>query len=168
MILVNAKAATFCGSAPYGFIEQAAIAIHGQNIVWVGQEAELPSDYLAEDRFDVEGRLVTPGLIDCHTHLVHGGNRAHEFELRLKGATYEEIAREGGGIVSTVAATRDASYEELLARALPRVDALIAEGVCTVEIKSGYGLDQETEIKMLRVARQIGRNASHPRSSLAI
>ena len=105
--------------------------------------------------YDCRGRLVTPGLIDCHTHLVFGGNRAREFEQRLGGASYEEIARAGGGIVSTVKATRMASEADLLADALTRVDALISEGVTLVEVKSGYGLDRETELKMLRVARAI-------------
>jgi imidazolonepropionase len=107
--------------------------------------------------FDIGRVLVTPALIDCHTHIVHGGNRAREFEMRLNGASYEDIARAGGGIVSTVSATRGASEDELLASALPRIDALIAQGVATVEIKSGYGLDRDTELKMLRVARALGR-----------
>ena len=108
-------------------------------------------------RIDCEGRWITPGLIDCHTHLVYGGNRAHEFELRLQGASYEEIARAGGGIVSTVAATRAASEAELVASALPRLDALIAEGVTTLEIKSGYGLNTETEMRQLSAARTLGQ-----------
>lgn len=134
-----------------------AIVIEGERIVWAGPEGELPGAYATAPARDLEGRLVTPALIDCHTHLVHGGNRTREFELRLEGASYEEIARAGGGIVSTVAATRAASEAQLLAEALPRLDALLAEGVATVEIKSGYGLDIETELAMLRVARALER-----------
>lgn len=141
---------------PYGLIQDAAVAIdHGQ-IAWVGLATELPLHFQRWERFDLEGRLLTPGLIDCHTHLVFGGDRAQEFELRLNGATYEELARAGGGIASTVSATRAASQDELIASALPRLDALMAEGVTTVEIKSGYGLDRETELTMLRVARRLG------------
>ena len=110
----------------------------------------------ARETIDVEGRWITPGLIDCHTHLVYGGNRAHEFELRLAGATYEEIARAGGGIVSTVKATRAATEDELVASALPRLDALMAEGATTIEIKSGYGLELDTELRQLRAARRLG------------
>jgi len=131
--------------------------LEGEHISWAGALDALPGEYSDLPATDLEGRLVTPGLIDCHTHIVHGGNRAREFELRLQGASYEEVARAGGGIVSTVSATRKASEEVLLEDALPRVDALIAEGVCTLEIKSGYGLDIDTELKMLRVARTIGR-----------
>jgi len=134
-----------------------AIALMGESIAWLGDEARIPSEWQGLERFDLGGRLVTPGLVDCHTHLVHGGNRANEFEMRLNGATYAEIAAAGGGIVSTVTATRARDEAALLAEALPRVDALIAEGVCAVEIKSGYGLDRETELRMLRVARQIGQ-----------
>ncbi len=134
-----------------------AIAIDGGLIAWVGAEPDLPSRFAQAPRRDMGGRLVTPGLIDCHTHIVHGGDRAREFEMRLEGASYEDIARAGGGILSTVRATRAASEEELLASALPRVDALLSEGVTTLEIKSGYGLDIETELKMLRVARRIGQ-----------
>jgi imidazolonepropionase len=137
-----------------------AIAIGGGVIVWAGPDADLPRDYSDWPRHDVEGRLVTPALIDCHTHIVHGGNRAREFEMRLEGASYEELARAGGGIVSTVRATREASEEALLADALRRVDVLIGEGVAAIEIKSGYGLDIETELKMLRVARRIGQERS--------
>ena len=113
------------------------------------------SNYSSWQKRELEGRLVTPALLDCHTHIVYGGNRAREFEMRLEGATYEEVARAGGGIVSTVKATRAADEEALLAAALPRVDALIAEGVSTIEIKSGYGLDTNTELRMLKVARRI-------------
>jgi imidazolonepropionase len=134
-----------------------AIAMSGGKIVWVGPDRDVPEDYSNWPRRDLEGRLVTPALIDCHTHIVHGGNRAREFELRLEGASYEELARAGGGIVSTVRATREASEDALLADALRRVDVLIGEGVAAIEIKSGYGLDVDTELKMLRVARLIGK-----------
>lgn len=132
-----------------------AIVIEGERIAWAGLQSDLPGTYSRAPSRDLDGRLVTPALIDCHTHLVHGGNRTREFELRLEGASYEEIARAGGGIVSTVTATRAASEAQLLAEALPRLDALLAEGVATVEIKSGYGLDIETELSMLRVARAL-------------
>lgn len=140
------------GGAPYGMIEDGAVVLTGDRIDWVGRAADAP-DLPATD---LDGRLMTPGLIDCHTHLVYGGDRAMEFEMRLEGATYEEVARAGGGIVSTVAATREANVDDLLAAALPRADALIAEGVTTLEIKSGYGLNEETELNMLRAARRIG------------
>jgi imidazolonepropionase len=143
------------GSVPYGLVENAAIAIEGSRIAWVGPTTDVPSRYSPFKQTSLEGRLVTPGLIDCHTHVVFAGNRAAEFEMRLNGASYEEVARAGGGIVSTVKATRAASEADLLTQALPRVDAMIAEGVTVIEIKSGYGLDQETELKMLRVARAI-------------
>ncbi|MGQ7064482.1 MAG: imidazolonepropionase [Caulobacterales bacterium] len=132
-----------------------ALVIADGRIAWAGLQSDLPERYRALERRDLEGRLVTPALIDCHTHLVHGGDRTREFEMRLEGASYEDIARAGGGIVSTVAATRAASAEELMAQALPRLDALLAEGVSTIEIKSGYGLDIETELVMLRVARAL-------------
>jgi len=153
----NAKIATMASDKPYGLIEKGAVAISDGLIQWVGPEKELPVEFAGLQEKDLGGRLVTPALIDCHTHLVYGGSRATEFELRLKGASYEEISRSGGGILSTVTATRNASEEELFAQSLPRFDALLAEGVGTVEIKSGYGLDLETEIKMLRVARQLGK-----------
>jgi imidazolonepropionase len=140
----------------YGLIQDGAIAIEGGVIQWVGSRTECPPQFATLKESSFDGRLVTPALIDCHTHVVHGGNRAHEFELRLNGASYEEVARAGGGIVSTVSATRAATEADLLVDALVRVDALIAEGVSTVEIKSGYGLDTDTELKMLRVAREIG------------
>ena len=152
----NAKIATFSASAaPYGLIEQGAIALSGKTIAWVGNDSDLPQHFKTAPAIDMQGRLITPALIECHSHIIFGGNRAREFELRLQGATYEEIARAGGGIVSTVKATRTATLDELVASALPRVDALIAEGVTTLEIKSGYGLDSETELRMLRAARKI-------------
>ena len=161
MLLTNGVLATLEGdpaSGPaYGLVENGAVVLEGEHIAWAGGVESLPGEYRDLPATDLEGRLVTPGLIDCHTHIVHGGNRAREFELRLQGASYEEVARAGGGIVSTVSATRAASESALLERALRRVDALIAEGVCTLEIKSGYGLDIDTELKMLRVARAIGR-----------
>jgi len=158
-LLINATLATFAGDKPYGLLERGAIAMHQGNIAWVGPQASLPGDAssLASQVEDLGGAVVTPGLIDCHTHLVFGGNRAHEFDLRLNGATYEEIARAGGGIVSTVKATRAASEDELFAQALPRAHALMADGVTTLEIKSGYGLDLDTERRMLRVARRLGK-----------
>ncbi|WP_417814354.1 imidazolonepropionase [Thalassospira alkalitolerans] len=163
MLLGNAKIATIdhaSGETRFSYCmrNDGAIAIKGENIVWVGDADAIPEEYKDPEKFpyrDLEGRLITPALIDCHTHVVHGGNRAVEFEMRLNGAGYEEIARAGGGIVSTVTATRDASVEVLLASALPRVDALLAEGVCVIEVKSGYGLDRETELNMLRAARAI-------------
>lgn len=145
-------------SGGYGLLRNAAIAVGADRIAWVGPADDLPRIYADAPRKPLGGRLVTPGLIDCHTHIVHGGSRAREFEMRLEGATYEEIALAGGGIVSTVAATRDTGEAELLEQALGRADALIAEGVTTLEVKSGYGLDIETECKMLRVARAIGGN----------
>ncbi|WP_299828425.1 imidazolonepropionase [uncultured Roseobacter sp.] len=155
MLIRNATVATLARSDSFGLIEEAVVALDGAQIAWVGPEAELPQTFGDLESFDAGGRLVTPALIDCHTHVVFGGNRASEFELRLNGASYEEIAQAGGGIVSTVAATRSASEAQLLADALTRVDALMAEGVTLIEVKSGYGLDQETELKMLRVARAI-------------
>lgn len=150
----NVRLATLAGQG-LGVVEHGVIAAHGGRIVYAGPASEAPP-LEARETVDGAGRWVTPGLIDCHTHLVHAGNRAHEFELRLAGASYEEIARAGGGIVSTMRATRAASEAELIASALPRLDALIAEGATTVEIKSGYGLDLETELRMLRAARRLG------------
>lgn len=154
-ILSNARIVTLADTDSFGLIAQGAVVIEGQKIAWAGPAKNLPIVYQSCETMDLEGRLVTPALIDCHSHIVFGGNRAAEFEQRLNGATYEEVAQAGGGIVSTVTATREATSHALLADALTRVDALIAEGVCTIEIKSGYGLDTETELKMLRVARQI-------------
>jgi imidazolonepropionase len=148
----NARLAT-CAGPGLGVIERGALVTRSGRIVFAGPEAEAPQ---AGARVDCEGRWITPALIDCHTHLVYGGNRAREFELRLEGASYEEIAKAGGGILSTVAATRAASEDELVGSALKRLDALIAEGVGAVEIKSGYGLDLATERKMLRAARRLG------------
>ncbi|MGO4172118.1 imidazolonepropionase [Bosea sp. TAF32] len=142
--------------APYGAIEDGVIAARDGRIVYAGLRSEAPI-FQAAETVDCAGGWITPGLIDCHTHLVYGGDRAHEFELRLQGATYEEIARAGGGILSTVKATREASEETLFASADRRLAALMAEGVTTVEIKSGYGLEQQAELKQLRVARRIGR-----------
>ena len=160
-VISGAKVATLADKAEgYGLVENATIVVEGDCIAWVGPEADLPPEHAGLPRHDHAGRVITPALIDCHTHVVHGGNRAREFEMRLNGASYEEIARAGGGIVSTVAATRGASEAELRASALPRIDALIAQGVGTVEIKSGYGLDVETELKMLRVARALGQDRS--------
>lgn len=153
----NARLATLRADRPdLGEVERGLIVARGGLIAYAGAAADFPADADAVDRVDCEGRWITPGLVDCHTHLVYGGNRAQEFELRLKGASYEEIARAGGGIVSTVAATRKASEAELVASALPRLDALIGEGATTVEIKSGYGLDTETEMRQLAAARSLG------------
>ena len=155
-LLTDLHVATMAdGDAPYGMIRDAAIAIQDGKIAWVGPQADVPADFTGLDQRSLGGRVVTPGLIDCHTHIVHGGDRAVEFEMRLNGASYEEVARAGGGIVSTVTATRAASEDELLGQALRRVDVLIAEGVTTIEVKSGYGLDTDTELRMLRVARMI-------------
>jgi imidazolonepropionase len=156
-IWLNARLATLAPTQlGLGIIERGAIAARDGRIAFAGPEDELPATWRSSARIvDCEGRWITPALIDCHTHLVYGGDRAHEFELRLAGATYEEIAREGGGILSTVRATRAASEDELIRSALRRLDALIAEGVGTLEVKSGYGLDLDAERKSLRVARQL-------------
>ena len=145
---------------PYGTIENGALAVEGGRLAWVGAAKDLPGKpaELAKRVHDAGGAWITPGLIDCHTHLVYGGDRAREFELRLTGASYEEIARAGGGIRYTVEQTRKASEEELYAGALPRLHDLLAEGVTTVEIKSGYGLTFDDEMKMLRVARRLGED----------
>lgn len=150
----NARLATLEGEG-LGLVEGGLIAAREGRIVYAGSAAGAPS-FEAAETVDCEGRWITPGLVDCHTHIVYGGNRAHEFELRLAGASYEEIARAGGGIVSTMRATRQASEEDLVRSALPRVDALLREGVTTLEIKSGYGLDLAAEEKSLRAARRIG------------
>ncbi len=149
----NARLATLTGPG-LGVVEGGVVAAQGGRIVYAGAQADAPSLNGAK-QIDCGGRWITPGLIDCHTHLVYAGDRAREFEMRLAGASYEEIAKAGGGIVSTVKATRAASQEELVASALPRLDALIADGACTVEIKSGYGLSLNDELKMLRAARAL-------------
>ncbi len=143
----------------YGLIDDGAMVVQGDKLAWVGAQAELPKTWREQATLthSASGRLVSPGLIDCHTHLVYAGNRANEFELRLQGASYEAIARAGGGIVSTVAATRAASAEQLLAQSLPRLRSLMNEGVTTVEIKSGYGLALDAEQRCLQVARELGR-----------
>lgn len=154
-ILTNARLATMSPERPgLGVIENGRVVIEDGRVVAVGEADEIVVPGSA-DVIDCQGRWVTPGLIDCHTHLVHAGNRAREFEMRLAGASYEEIARAGGGIVSSVRQVREASEAELVSQTLPRLDALIAEGVTTVEVKSGYGLTVEDELKMLRAARQL-------------
>ncbi|MHA1536222.1 MAG: imidazolonepropionase [Alphaproteobacteria bacterium] len=163
-IWLNARLATMTDrggadtGAPYGAIEDGALAVRGGRIAWVGARSELADrpEILCRSVHDCGGRWITPGLIDCHTHLIYGGNRAGEFEKRLEGASYEEIARAGGGIASTVEATRAASEDELYEAAQPVLRSLMGEGVTTIEIKSGYGLDTENEAKMLRVARRVG------------
>ncbi|MES2582172.1 MAG: imidazolonepropionase [Pseudomonadota bacterium] len=144
---------------PYGLVENAALVVDGGTLVWVGPHAVLPAEWLERSTVvhDAGGALITPGLIDCHTHLVYGGDRANEFEMRLNGASYEEIARAGGGIASTVQATRTATAAELQASAARRLRKLVAEGVTTVEIKSGYGLALEHERKALAVAHALGQ-----------
>ncbi|MGB5133254.1 MAG: hypothetical protein WBO00_11590, partial [Steroidobacteraceae bacterium] len=154
-VIRNASVASGAGSAAYGLIAPGAVAIADQRIAWVGSDAELPAR-LACPVKDAQGALLTPGLIDCHTHLVWAGSRHPEFEQRLAGASYADIAKAGGGIASTVKATRAASEAELEALALKRALRLAAEGVTTIEIKSGYGLDLANELKLLRVARKVG------------
>ncbi len=155
ILLTGITVATMEGG--YGLIPDAALVLNGDQIQWVGPRAALPAIHHALEAVDMGGRLVTPGLIDCHSHVVFGGHRAAEFEARLNGATYADIARAGGGILSTVTATRAATEDALLSSALPRVDAMIATGTTTLEVKSGYGLTVQDEVKMLRVARRIGQ-----------
>lgn len=155
-IFTHARVATLIENADgLGLIDDAAIVVEQGRIAYVGPQSELPEHYADYAKTDCENRLITPGLIDCHTHLIHAGNRAHEFELRLEGASYEEVAKAGGGIVSSVKALREASEDDLVRESLPRLDALIAEGVTTVEVKSGYGLDTENEIKSLKAAKRL-------------
>ena len=158
-VWVDARIATMGAhpAVPYGAIDDGAIAVREGRIAWLGERRALPAGAPDDSRVQsAGGRWITPGLIDCHTHLVYAGDRAKEFEMRLNGASYQEIARQGGGIVSTVKATRQASEEALVECSRPRLRALIAEGVTTVEIKSGYGLDLDTELRMLRAARRLG------------
>jgi imidazolonepropionase len=153
----GARLATMCGHQPWGWIERGALLSDGDRLTWVGAEADLPSQLAADAEHDLAGALVTPGLIDAHTHLVYAGSRAGEFEQRLQGATYADIARAGGGIRSTVAATRAASDDTLFSLAAARAQQLMAEGLTTIEIKSGYGLSQADEARCLGVARRLGR-----------
>ncbi len=158
ILLKNAQLAT-CeqGATACGLVPDGCVVLENGRISWCGTSTELPEAFRELPAHDCAGRLLTPSFIDCHTHIVHGGHRAVEFEKRLQGASYSEIAAAGGGIVSTMSATREASVENLINTALPRVDSLLAEGVSVIEIKSGYGLDMETELNMLRAAREIGR-----------
>ncbi len=159
LLLTDARMATMDPAMPdYGIVENATVGVQGGNIAWAGPRREAP-DVRANETRSLHGQWLTPALIDCHTHLVFGGDRAHEFEQRLRGASYEDIARAGGGILSTVRSTREAGKDELFRAAMPRVRALMASGAATIEIKSGYGLDVETEVKMLEVARRIGEAA---------
>ena len=151
MLFVGARLATMAGG--YGIVDDGAVAVRDGRIAWVGPRSAAPA---ASREHDCGGLWLTPGLVDCHTHIVHAGNRSDEWEARLNGASYEDIARQGGGIMSTVRATRAASEDELLRQSAPRIEALLAEGVTTLEIKSGYGLDLASEAKMLRAARRVG------------
>jgi imidazolonepropionase len=158
-IFLDARLATLAPGRPgLGVIERGALALSAGRIAFVGAMADLPAGWDAAERLALDGRWITPGLIDCHTHLVHAGDRAHEFELRLAGASYQDIARAGGGIMSTVAATRAATEAALVDTALPRLDRLIAEGVTTIEIKSGYGLERDSELRMLRAAAKLAEH----------
>jgi imidazolonepropionase len=156
LLIVNAGVATMAGGPGFGTIRDGALAVSNNGIAWVGARKDLPATLHARVELDGRGGWLTPGLIDCHTHLVYAGNRAREFERRLAGASYEDIAREGGGIQATVRSTRAASEEQLLRESAPRLKRLLDEGVTTVEIKSGYGLDPANELKLLRVARRLG------------
>ncbi len=155
-IWLDARLATLApGRHGLGIVERGAVAAKNGRIAFAGPMAELPTGWDAIERVTLDGRWITPGLVDCHTHLVYAGDRSREFELRLSDASYEDIARAGGGILSTVTATRAASEDDLVAQTLPRLDRLLAEGVTAIEIKSGYGLDRETEARMLRAARRL-------------
>ena len=156
LVFTNTKIASMqSNKTPYGIIENAALAIRNGKIAWFGPEKELPSHEIKEKQ-SLNGQWITPALIDCHTHLVFSGNRATEFEARLQGKSYEEIAMDGGGIMSTVNATRNANFSSLMTVSEKRLQSLKNEGVATVEIKSGYGLDLDTEIRILEVAKTIG------------
>jgi imidazolonepropionase len=168
LLIRRARVATMTPGSPWGALPGAApgradgalplgaLAVEGGRIAWLGPEAALPAGGAARLELDAEERLLTPGLVDCHTHLVHAGSRSAEWGERLAGASYEEVAARGGGILSTVRATRAAGFDGLLAASRPRLAALLADGATTVEVKSGYGLDLDTELTMLRVARQLG------------
>jgi len=153
----HARIATMDGAQPWGWLERGALLAECEHIAWVGSERDIPRDAKPQQEFDLQGALLTPGLIDAHTHLVYGGDRAAEFEQRLQGASYEEIAQRGGGIRATVGATRAASDDQLFAAAAARARTLMAEGVTTIEIKSGYGLSEQHEARCLAVARRLGR-----------
>jgi imidazolonepropionase len=157
LVVRRARIASLAPGAPPGGLANGALAVAGGRIAWLGPDASLPAGVGAPAEIDAGGGLVTPGLVDCHTHLVHAGQRAGEWARRLAGAPYESIAREGGGILATVRATRAADEAVLLRASLPRLDALLADGVTTVEVKSGYGLERAAELRMLRVARALGR-----------
>jgi imidazolonepropionase len=157
MLWRHARLATMDGSRPWGWVEDGALLVDGERIAWVGADADLPPNLKATQEVDLQGALMTPGLIDAHTHLVYGGDRAAEFEQRLQGASYEAIAKAGGGIRSTVTATRAASDDQLFSAAAKRARVLMAEGVTTIEIKSGYGLAEDHEARCLAVARRLGR-----------
>jgi imidazolonepropionase len=160
-LFINARLATMTGESGYGVVEDHGLLVEADRIIWIGLMSERQTRVETEPEvIDCQGKLLTPGLIDCHSHLVYGGDRADEFELRLEGASYEEISRAGGGIKSTVKATREATQQSLLYSAKKRLKPLLEEGVTTLEIKSGYGLDSETEIKMLRVAKQLETDCS--------
>src|SRR5690348_4393161 len=158
VLLTDCHAATMAAPGSYGEIHNAALAIEGERIAWIGPAKELPRNH-AKEKIGLNGAWITPGLIDCHTHLVFGGNRAHEWEMRAKGKTYEEIARAGGGILSTVRATREEPEDALAQSAAGRARQMAAQGATTIEIKSGYGLDLETEAKMLRAAGRVAELA---------
>lgn len=159
LLLRHARLVTLAGYSGWGIVDDGALACVGDRITWAGRDCDLPEGLVARRELDLGGALLTPGLIDCHTHLVYAGERYREFEQRLEGASYEEIARSGGGIRSTVSATRAASVDDLLAASRTRLAALRSEGVTTLEIKSGYGLERESEARILRVARQLGRES---------
>lgn len=155
-LFINVRLATMTGNSGYGLVDDNALLVEDDRIAWIGAIEDKPiEDKSSFNVIDCTGRLLTPGLIDCHSHLVYGGDRADEFELRLEGASYEAISKAGGGIKSTVKATREASEESLLSSAKKRLTSLLNEGITTLEIKSGYGLDSNNEIKMLRVAQQL-------------